>query len=144
MKIEYGYRFALGLLALVLVAMFSYGCESTAAKRTGFEAAGYLAASKAIAKDVENVERVEFVADAIETLRTKEDSILFEAIETWYAKNRGKVKLDSVELRFLEILFIEPAWKKLKAKYGGKLLNLKDEAVQADLWAFEQGLRLAL
>lgn len=143
MKIEYGYNFALGLLALVLVALFSYGCESTAAKRTGFEAAGYLAASKAIAKDAENVEKVEFVADAIAAL-LDEESILFEAIEEWYAENRLKVKMDPVELRFLEILFIEPAWEKLKAKYGGKLLNLKDEAVQADLWAFEQGLRLAL
>jgi hypothetical protein len=142
MKWNIGYGFALGLLALVLVAMFAVGCE-TAQKRAGFEAAGYLAASKAIAKDVENVEKVEFVADAIAAL-LEEESILFEAIETWYAKNRLKVKMDPVERRFLEVLFIEPAWEKLKSKYGGKLLDLQDERVRADLWAFEQGLRLAL
>lgn len=33
MKIEYGYKFALGLLPLVLVAMFSYGCETTSFER---------------------------------------------------------------------------------------------------------------
>lgn len=33
MKIEFAYRFALGLLALVLVAMFSTGCETTSFER---------------------------------------------------------------------------------------------------------------
>jgi hypothetical protein len=124
--------------------MFSAGCETTPErKEAGFEAAGFLAASKAIAKDVENVEKVAFVADAIAAL-LEEESILFEVIEKWYAKNRLKVKIDPVERRFLEILFIEPAWNELKAKYGGKLLDLKDENVRADLRAFERGLRLAL
>ncbi len=143
MKFNIGYGFFIGLLLAVVPVMFFAGCETTASKQVGFEAAGYLAAEKAIEQDAENVERVQWVADAIDAL-LNEESILFSAVEDWYAANRGRIKLDAVELRFLELLLIEPAWEKLKAKYGGKLLDLQDDAVRADLLAFERGLRLAL
>lgn len=134
-------------LTLVAVAAFLFtGCETSNSylRETGFKLGGYTAASKAIGHHAGNVEAVAEVAQIIEAVLEEEEGIVFAAVEEWYAQYRETFEVDALELELLEELFIKPLWQRLKRKYGGKILQVRNPQVRADLWAFKEGLETAL
>jgi len=134
-------------LTFVAVATFLLtGCPTTDSylRETGFKLGGYTAASKAIGHHAGNVEAVAEVAKIIEAVLDEEEGILFAAVEEWYAEYRQTFAVDALELELLEELFIRPLWQRLKRKYGGKILEVRNPQVRADLWAFKEGLETAI
>jgi len=128
---------------VVLYCLALVGCETTQLKQDTLEVIGSEVAFAAIKGDPENWEKVQFVVDSIDALLDL-DSVLFGEIEEWYKAKRQEVELRPLTRLFLERTFIFPLWDRLKAKYGGATLDLKNPAVIADIRAFQKGLRSEL
>ena len=133
----------LTLTAFAAVALALAGCKTTATKQAGLYYGGYRAAAEVIDRHAGNRESIETIADTIDIV-LEQDEILFSALEEWYGKEKAKLGLDPIDQEFLDTLIVRPLWERIKSKYEGISLSLDNPDVQADILAFQAGLRRAL